>query len=115
MEHYGYIGSKDGWAEPANMRREAPFPLVHGFRLSAQSSRTLLGSVEVSWGPQFLGSTVCLRKHPDKEFQGLKNRYEKNRGLPKLGRNSHLLPRVPCPAQTPKISYTFLWLTNRAL
>src|SRR5258708_31289862 len=81
------------------MQREAPFPLVHGFRLSARSSRTLLGSVEVSWGPQFLGSTVCLRKHPDKEFQGLKHRYEKNRGLPKLGRNSHLLPPVACPGR----------------
>src|SRR5260370_4956568 len=86
--HYGYIGSKDGWAEPANMQREAPFPLVHGFLLSARSSRTLLGSVEGSWSPQFLGATVCFPKHPDKEFQDLKHRYEYNRVLPKTGRDS---------------------------
>src|SRR5260370_17277017 len=94
IAHYGYIGSKDGWAESANMQREAPFPLVHGFRLSARSSRTLLGSVEVSWGPQFLGSTVCLRKHPGKESQGLKHPYPKNRRLPSPATNSPLLRHV---------------------
>src|SRR5260370_37241259 len=88
--HYGYIGSKDGWAESANMQRDAPFPLVHGFRLSARSARTLLGSVEASRGPQFLGSNVCLRKHADKECHALKHRYGNNTDPPRLGRNSPL-------------------------
>jgi len=58
--HYGYIGSKDGWAEPANMQ-EKRLPVGYGFRLSAQSSRTLLGSLKVS-GASIFRIHRCLRE-----------------------------------------------------